>query len=532
MSVNPWDFSVVAPTTNMPQSILVQILDDKIHPITIEEIKKDRDGDIRKEIASPSGILHAIRTHWAPIRVGKELYIYDPELCYYRKEIGDIQNNIGACLQLKGVFDPPAIKKAIENLTHHSPVYPFVEGKGTLNIINGIFDIKTGKLLSRKRGEIYDYIIRTPYIPQPTVEVDALLESFGNDEPVQVLAKCLWQRAWVDTLKEMTIFYGPPDSGKTTAGELVQATLDGDLNSKNNTSRELLDSELSRFGRGPLEHKLYNLGDDLPDKLIRNSGKIAELVGSVHHQVELKGEDSYPSIITAYNLFTTNNLPPLDDDDSGIWSKMRLIEFKNNFQRGKPREEIFTDKIKQQLLIKAIALVQQWLITPYKNDQSASDIRKIWHAATDDAEQFFAEMLIPSFTAQTKYDTIKLAYEKWCLKNKRTLHIKNLNKNIKSYHRHDERGNYYSLTLRDTPDTPDTRVMSIIQPAKDPVVTILNENAVLMEITFDISHHKKFKVKDTVCSVRGCGGKGEWHDPTSYTLPHPLCDRHYQMLRG
>jgi hypothetical protein len=132
-------------------------------------------------------------------------------------------------------------------------------------------------------------------------------------------------------------------------------------------------------------------------------------------------------------------------------------------------------------------------------------------------------MLVFSDASETKYTDIKFAYENWCLTNGKTLHFKNLNTIIRKYHRRGHYGNHYTLELSPTP------TQSKIQPPHDPVVTILDENKMVMEFTHDISKHVKKKRKDTTCNIRGCTAQGEWHGP-SYSIPHSLCDRHYQML--
>jgi phage/plasmid-associated DNA primase len=536
MSVNEWDFSIVAPSTNMPHGVMKKILDDKDHPIT----KTIKDGDIVSEKADSMGLLHHIREEFAPISIGKELYTYDPNQCYHRRDDDAVEKIIAACLQMKGIYDPGAVRKAMANLTHVTRDYPFVGGIGTLNFINGVFDIRANTLTPHAEIGIYDYIIKTPFIPQETRELDELLSLYGTDEPVSVLAKCLWQRAWLESLKEMTVFYGEPDSGKTTMGELVQATLDGSLNALTNTARVTLDKLLADFGIAPLEHKLFNLGDDLPDKLVKNSQRIADFVGSINHNVEHKGVDGYQGKITAYNLFTTNNLPPLDDDDASIWGKLRLVECRGHFPRGAIRDEIFTDKIKQQMVVKAVALILKWQTEPYRNDQTPEDVRRIWREATDDAEIFFNELVIPDYSGRTKYDDVKRAYEGWCITNGKATHFKNLNRVLRPYYKHTMNERYYTVFLREQkPPNPFYPVKSkepepdisgtsnlrepIITPEPKPV------SMGLVICPFDIDHHTKFIIRDSKCNIEGCNSPGVWHDGRTHS--HSLCDAHYQRIR-
>ena len=263
----------------------------------------------------------------------KNLFIYDGERGVYKYHTNEIGTHTRDTVKKYMVSDRLTAAER-ETITHVKNMgcvdsYPFIGTFGTIHVLNGSLCLDTGVITPTTPDMLYDYRIETEYkqFPDGTPELDAFLSQYGTREPINVLAKCIWQRAHHDTLKEITVFYGPKDSGKTTLAELVQATMDGDSISRKNVSRTLLHELLQRFGYADLEGKLLNYGDDLPDMFIKNSGRLNSLVGSVNQHVEKKGLDGYDAIITAYYLFSANNLPPLDDDDSVIWAKIHLVEF-------------------------------------------------------------------------------------------------------------------------------------------------------------------------------------------------------------
>jgi phage/plasmid-associated DNA primase len=309
----------------------------------------------------------------------------------------------------------------------------------------------TMKMVESNDGVLFDYTIATPYArwKDGTPELDAFLAIYGDAgrEAISILAKALWQRCYLAPIKEITVLYGDKDSGKTSDVELVQATLDGDLISQRNTSRKLLGDLLTRFGKQALEHKLLNFGDDLPDRFIRDAGKINELVGSIHHDIEHKGVDSYSGVITAYNVFTTNNLPPLDDDDFVLWSKIRLVRFESKLERGTPVEPLYTIIIKMQLLYRAVELMQSWSINPYRNSQSPEEVRRIWHEGSTDVDLFMATRIIFDTQGTLPLDVIKTAYEGWCIGNGKHIHMKFLTKRLQPYLRRSASGNAYCVAI-------------------------------------------------------------------------------------
>lgn len=381
------------------------------------------------------------------------LFIYDDKAHMYRESVNEIQTNIREEYVRYGISGKlKAIQQEIEthlNSMGNTRNNPFGTPCGMLNLSNGILDTDDGEIIPHTPDIPFDYVIATPYRKfNSTPELDSFLLQYGNTEAVSVLAKVLWQRAYADTLKELTIFYGDRDSGKTTMAELIQSTLDGSLTSTRNTSRKLLGDLLQRFGLAGLEHKLLNIGDDLPDMFVKNTARINEMVGSVHHDIEHKGVDSFPSMTTVYHLFTTNNLPPLDDDDLVIWSKIRLVEFQNKFNRGVVREGLFTDTIKEQLLYRAVELLRSWKETPYRNDQNPEEVRRIWHEASNDTEMFILEQVEYNPSSFCKLEDIKKLYEEWCIQNGKRRHVKYLTKQIQKYFIKRTSGNGYAITLR------------------------------------------------------------------------------------
>ena len=460
-------FSEIAPLYSPALTkILETICRDAERPIIVMINERDDNGDVitddegnpsQRPSISHANILYHINRVWNPFFYGEELFIYDPELHYHRIDTGDVVRNVMACVMANGhTIKPTQVKAIVDQIVNHTAAYPFGGSIGTLNFANGVFNADTGEIKPHSKNNFFDYVVYTPYETfYETPELYEFMDAYGNREPIAVLAKALWQRCYLDTLKELTVFYGDKDTGKTTFAELIQSTLDGNLNCKANSSRVLLNELLQRFGMAGLEHKTINIGDDLPDTFIRNSGRINELVGSVHHNVEKKGIDHFATILPAYNVFTTNNLPPLDDDDLCIWSKIRLVVFRKKFIRGTVRENLFTDTIKKQLLYRAVELMQSWKITPYKNDQNEEDVRTLWNEAATSTDTFVAECLSVDWTLQqpTHLTEIERVYGLWCIENRKPRYIKFLRRTIKPHLTRKSTGNGYNLKIHYKPKT-------------------------------------------------------------------------------
>lgn len=386
----------------------------------------------------------------------KNLFIYDEKTKVYKNHINQIETHVRETVKKHNI--PGRLVSIEQEVTAHmksmgcTGEYPFVGKFGTIHVLNGSLDLDTGIITPTNHAMLYDYRIETEYKPFPdgTPELDAFLEQYGTTEPIDVLAKVLWQRAYHDTLKELTVFYGPKDCGKTTLAELIQVTLEGGMTSRNNVSRTLLHELLQRFGYSSLDGKLLNFGDDLPDMFIRNSGRMNELVGSVIRHIEKKGIDGYDALVTAYYLFTTNNLPPLDDDDNAIWGKIHLVECTNVVTKSRvPRIQLFTETIREQLLFRAVEKALSYKTTPYVNTQTPDWVREKWHESGTNVDAFLVEAIEVDTFGRTSLEEIKKAYEDWSIIREKTRYMKYLTKRLKPYFKKLTTGNVYTVKIKE-----------------------------------------------------------------------------------
>ena len=401
----------------------------------------------------------------------KILFIYDDNSHTYKPHVNQIGTHTREIFKQYDTGEK--LHEAMrEILTHvnnmgHDNEYPFCGKYGTIHVLNGCLELSTGDLTDTTPDMLYDYRIGTEYkeFPDGTPELCGFLKLYGTNEPIDILAKTIWQRAYHDTLKEITIFYGKRDCGKTTLAELIQVTLEGDLKKNEIVSRTLLHDLLQRFGFANIQGKLLNIGDDLPDMFVKNAGRICELVGSINQHIEKKGIDGYDAIANPYYLFTTNNLPPLDDDDNAIWGKIHLILFDKEITDRKPRTELFTQKLREQLLYRAVEKALTYKKTPYVNNQTPDEVRRLWHESSTDIDEFIVEELDFNPAAETRLDKIKTHYESWCERKGRARHMKYLNKKLQPYFRKMNFGNVYAATIKEPEKESDkTKVTTKQQP--------------------------------------------------------------------
>jgi putative DNA primase/helicase len=132
-------------------------------------------------------------------------------------------------------------------------------------------------------------------------------------------------------LKAMFVIWGDRDSGKTTFADLLVSLL-GEENVVSIPIQDLA-SDQRRFSRVELYHKMANICDDLPDKVVQDVGWIKEITGESYIMGERKFRDPIYFHNYAKQVFLCNNPPIVEKADDAFWSRVVVIEFKKRFER-------------------------------------------------------------------------------------------------------------------------------------------------------------------------------------------------------
>lgn len=137
------------------------------------------------------------------------------------------------------------------------------------------------------------------------------------------------------------LFYGSGSNGKSTILDLIKTFL-----SQRNYSTISLEKVTDRFNTAELENKLANIGDDIDNITIKDTGTLKKLFSGNSIMVEHKGERPYTIEPYATHIYSANAIPRSFDKSNGFYRRWILIPFNAEFS---PNDEDYDPMILDKL---------------------------------------------------------------------------------------------------------------------------------------------------------------------------------------
>ena len=263
------------------------------------------------------------------IHTNGQLYVYEDG--YYQKDEKIIEG--------KMIDMYPSIKtnqrnevlnyiKIKTHIAHESiKVNPYI-----INLNNTRLNIQTGECLEFTPEAIEFDRIPVKYDPIAyNSDVDKLLNRvFLADREVMDLFEEMLGSCLIKTSRYQKAFmlFGNGSNGKSTILNMIKKML-----GFNNYSCIELDKLCERFSIAELEHKLANIGDDVNNTTIKDSGTLKKLFSGDAIQVERKGERPFTLEPYATNIFSANELPRSFDKTLGFYRRWCFIGFNAKFSK-------------------------------------------------------------------------------------------------------------------------------------------------------------------------------------------------------
>lgn len=137
------------------------------------------------------------------------------------------------------------------------------------------------------------------------------------------------------------LFYGGGSNGKSTILDLLKTFL-----GSRNYSAIALEKVTDRFNTAELENKLANIGDDVDNVTLKDTGTLKKLFAGNAIMVERKGERPYTIEPYATHIYSCNAIPRSFDKSEGFYRRWMLIPFNARFSAEDPDyDPLIADKI-------------------------------------------------------------------------------------------------------------------------------------------------------------------------------------------
>jgi putative DNA primase/helicase len=309
---------------------------------------------------------------------------------------------------------------------------------------NGMYDILTGELLPFAPEHVITNRIDWDYNPNAACElVDEVLDKISCKKSgirallEEVVGYCFYRR---NELGKAFIFTGERGNGKSTYLDMIRTL----LGKKNISALDL--SELNKdYLNAEIAGKLANIGDDIGDEFIPNTGVFKKLVTGDELTAMRKYQDPFTFENYAKLLFSANNIPRLGKgkDSAAIKRRLIIVPFNARFSPDDPdfKPYIKYDLKKQEAMEYLIVLALAGLKRVLKLNKFTESEEV--QAALDEYEEtnnpiigFFKEADAEGLQIENEpTNKIFKAYSEYCIRcNLQALASGEFSKQVKRYY--------------------------------------------------------------------------------------------------
>lgn len=199
-----------------------------------------------------------------------------------------------------------------------------------LNLKNTRLDVRNGKCLEFTPDAIEFDRIPVTYDPSAyCADLDKMLNRVfcGDREVINLFEEMLgavllkhnrYQKAF--------LFYGGGSNGKSTILDMLKTFI-----GSRNYSAIALEKVTDRFNTAELENRLANIGDDIDNVVLKDTGTLKKLFSGNAITVERKGERPYTIEPYATHIYSCNAIPRSFDKSEGFYRRWLLIPFNARF---------------------------------------------------------------------------------------------------------------------------------------------------------------------------------------------------------
>ena len=290
---------------------------------------------------------------------------------------------------------------------------------------NGIYDIINDAFIPFSPEHIITNKIGWDYNPNAYYELtDNVLNKLAcQDKEIRaLLEECIGYTFFRrNELGKFFILTGEGSNGKSTFLAMIKTIL-GDINTSALDLKELSE----RFKTAELFGKLANIGDDIGDDFVTNTGVLKKLVTGDRLNVERKGQNPFDFNNYSKLLFSANSIPRMGKgkDTAAILRRIIIIPFNARFTKDDADYDPFI-KYKltsQQSIEYLIQLGIQGLKRILINQQftESTKVKKEieeYEESNNPIILFFKETPITDIQRNTT-NSVYTMYQEFCIRNK------------------------------------------------------------------------------------------------------------------
>lgn len=261
------------------------------------------------------------------IEVNGTLYVYEDG--YYQADDRIIENKMielfPSILQRQRTEVLAYLRIKCHKSATDLKVNPYV-----INLKNTRLDVRNGKCLEFTPEAIEFDRIPVTYDPSAyCADLDKMLNRVfcGDREVINLFEEMIGAMILKhNRYQKAFLFYGSGSNGKSTILDLLKTFL-----GSANYSAVALESVTDRFNKVLLENKLANIGDDIDNVTLKDTGTLKKIISGNAITVENKGERQFTIEPYATHIYSCNAIPRSFDKSDGFYRRWMLVPFNARF---------------------------------------------------------------------------------------------------------------------------------------------------------------------------------------------------------
>ena len=300
------------------------------------------------------------------------------------------------------------------------------------NVHNGTIDLKTGELLEHRREDRLTRVSPVAYDPNAKApKWEQFLEQIQPDPEMRAfLQRAVGYSMAEDSTEEcMFICYGGGANGKTTFLESVRAIFGSDFEIEISASALTISRHAADLDRAlaPLPGVRLATCTELRDGQRLNEQSVKRICSGEPMRSRQLYHESFQFVPVCTLWMATNHRPTVSGDDDGIWRRLLLVLFDQQFEgdqinrhlRAELREEL------PGILNWAIEGCLAWQQDGLNPPKAVLDATEEYRNTEDQMAGFFDECCEEAATLWTSTSDIRSALAIWCKTN--SAHVPSMN---------------------------------------------------------------------------------------------------------
>lgn len=248
----------------------------------------------------------------------------------------------------------------------------------------------------------------------------------------ELCAYCMYKGGY--PYQKIFFIIGSGKEGKSTYLEFLREFLGID----NVSSVSPHDLIKNTYAMSDMWNKSANISSDISYSVLNNVNKLKEISGGDTVRIERKYKDAFPAKLYAKQIFSTNQLPIVEDKTYAFYRRIYLIEFPNKIKNPRPQEQLLAELTEEKELMGFAWKCMECLKNLYKRgfvftyDIDVEKVAELYDDLSNPLNKFLRENTEEDAEGHIfKFELVD-TFQEWLKTNKFRIWTKNtINKELK-----------------------------------------------------------------------------------------------------